>query len=277
MSLEKRLELFYEIFPWAEDIESPEFMRRFDEACRVFSELIDHPWIIEILSGKRIIRILDVCGGVGIAGIALAKVLVDRGFSVDLTVHDVRSSALEKAKSLAKRVLGIDITLLKENALELYRHSISTDVAVLYGLTTSHFNPYELILLTSTIAWFLKPNGVFLVEESDRTYSIFYRAGYRDVLPEYVGEDRVVLTLHSNYNPRTGTFSRLALEVPSMRRVSIESRFWDIAGVASILWMFFEDVDFKSIRTPYYGVLIAHRPRGIDPENYVKFPKLVKV
>ena len=69
-------------------------------------------------------------------------------------------------------------------------------------------------------------------------------------------------------------FRRVLLELPTGRKALMEVRFWDIASTAAIMWAFFEDVDFIPTRSSTSGMIIAHKPRGIPPENYSKNPSI---
>ena len=253
--------------------------RRFEEAYEVFRRVLEHEWFEELLRNRSRVRVLDICGGTGIGGVALAKALLERGRGVELVINDLRSSALEKAREYAKRLLGMDIETLREDAVNLWRHGMRVDVALLYGLSTPHFDPYRMIQLTVSTAWILRPHGLFIVEESDRVYGALCRVGYKEVIVERGDENQLVLSLAGgaeDYDPRTGTFRRVFLEVPSMKRVVMKLRMWDVAGTAAILWTFFEDVDFLPTRSMLRGLLIARGPRGIDPETYSEIPKIVR-
>jgi len=52
----------------------------------------------QVLEGKDSIRIVDVCSGIGVAGYALSKILLEKGCKVKLTLVDVRKDVLLKAK-----------------------------------------------------------------------------------------------------------------------------------------------------------------------------------
>jgi len=275
LSLRERLERMYEVFPWTEDLSTPEGKERFRRTYEGFKEVIKHPWVKELVSSKEVIEVLDVCGGTGVGGLALVKVLKELGVKTSLTVNDLRSSALEKAKVYGKELLGIEVRTLLGNALELHELGVKADIALIYGLTTPHFSPYDMVKLMASLAKVLEPNGLLMIEESDRTYTITVVMGYRSVLPEYVREGKVVLTIHSGYDVRRGMVKRIALELPSMKMAEMEAKFWDIASTAAITWVFFRDVDFISLGRPYYGILIAKEPRGLDPSNYVKYPALI--
>ena len=275
VGLEKVLELVYEVFPWHEDLSLTEGYERFKEALDDFRKVLDHELVRSVID-RGFVRVVDICGGGGIGGIALAKVLSEKGVKVDLVVNDLRSSALDLAIRNSMKVLGFKPKIVKANALELYRYGVKADIALLYGLSTPHFNPYEMVRLVASTAKILEPNGVFLVEEADRIYNIFYLVGYKDVVAEYAGEDRVALSIHSGYDVRRGVFYRLFLDIPSMKRVRAPVRFWDIAGTASTLWFFFREVDFVETKSRRRGFIVAGKPRGINPDDYLEYPRIAR-
>ncbi len=272
------LEKLYRVFPWPEDIESQEFMKRFDQVEKFLRRVIEHPWIRDAVLKKNRLRVLDLCGGTGIAGIALAKVLIDQDKNVDITVIDKRRSALEKASLLAKKVLdkGYELKTIAMDVLDMIDLDIKADIALLFGYSTPHFDAYQLVTLTAIVANKLVDDGIYLVEEVDRLYTIFYLMGYERVHVEYANENRIVLVVHAGYEPRTGTFNQIIVEIPSMERAFSRTRLWDLASVAAILWIFFEDVDFEPLKSAYSGVLIARNPRNIDPRIYLKKPRIVE-
>ena len=116
--------------------------------------------------------------------------------------------------------------------------------------------------LIANISRNLRDNGFFLIEEMDRLFTVFVQSGYQRVLAERVTEDRAILSIHSGYEPMKGSFSRLLV---------------DLFGLAQILWMFFDDVDFIQ-RDRYRGVLIAKKPRrDMALETYASLePRLLR-
>ena len=268
------MERVYTILRWPEDIRTKEGRARFEEALKRFRELIKHDWIRKAIKGKARVVVLDLCGGTGIGGIALAKVLVEEGVAVDLIVNDVRENALRKAIEFSKEILGFEAKIIIDDALNIHKHDIVADVVLLYGLTTPHFSPYDMVRLTASVSNVTRRNGVFIVEELDRTYNLM---GYKDVLAEVATENAVILSFHAGYDIRTGMFKRILIDLSSLERVALNFRFWDMASTAAILWMFFKDVYFMPIdgrRTQ--GFLIARQPRGLKPDDYRTYPSIVR-
>jgi hypothetical protein len=61
------------------------------------------------LVSKRLVKVLDVMAGSGIAGAALAKALTLMGLKVDLMVSDIRSSDLQLVYEWLKEVEGVNV------------------------------------------------------------------------------------------------------------------------------------------------------------------------
>lgn len=271
----ERLEKLYRIFPWPEEVGSERLAKRLREAMRHFELLITHPWVRSTFSGGEV-RVVDVCGGAGVGGVALAKVLRNTGLSVELIVVDLRASALEKARELSREVLGSEAGVVEGDAREVHRYVVSADIALLYGYTAAHFSPYDLLRLTISVAASLKPSGVFVLEEHDRFGDILMRIGYRYVVPEHADEDMITLSIHSRYDHLRGVTERVFVKLPDYEAAKVPVRLWDLAGIAATLWAGFKDVDFLPIRTARSGFLIAKEPRGLDPEEFSEEPRILR-
>uniref|UniRef100_A0A7C5YXU3 Class I SAM-dependent methyltransferase n=1 Tax=Ignisphaera aggregans TaxID=334771 RepID=A0A7C5YXU3_9CREN len=264
----ERMEKFYNLHPWVEDPETPQGFERYQQVLKIMEQLVSHLWIQDILKDRKVIRVIDVCSGMGLAGIAFSKVLRDRGFEVNLTLIDLRLRALEKARGFALKELGFEpktIVLDITNPLNVFE---KYDVALMWGLTTPHFNPWKWIKVLINISKMLTNDGIFAYEEADRVQNIFLVRGYKDVLPEIVEENRLVLSIHAGRDSRTGDIKRLLINLFTGDRVETNVYFWDLASSAAFTWMFFEDVDFLQIESSVKGVIIANRPRrAIKPDD----------
>jgi hypothetical protein len=72
------LKKIYTLFRWPEDL-SKEGKERYERALEEFGKIISHRWIEEVLRRGKV-RIVDICSGTGVGGIALAKRVVELGF-----------------------------------------------------------------------------------------------------------------------------------------------------------------------------------------------------
>jgi len=276
-SFQRDMERVYSLIAWKEDLESEDGKERFNESYRLFKSLFSHKWIRDLLRDKHEINLIDVCSGTGVGGIAFSKVLLDEGYKVNLTLNDIRSSALYKGKRYAKKFLNIDVKLVDEDSRRLYKLSNKYNIVLIYGLSTPHFNPFQLISLVSSISQILYEDGILIVEEYDRVYSVYLTRRYEYLVPEDVSENRVVFSIHKDYDPVKGIFRRLYIDILSREKIFLDLRFWDLSSVACILWVFFKDVDFYSFsKRKVHGFLLGRFPRYINAENYSSSPTILQ-
>ena len=274
----EELSRLYRIAPWPEDPYAEEGRKRYEAAKEEFSDLIKHDWLSELIQSREIVRLLDVCGGTGIGGVALARALRDVGKSVELTVLDLRRDALEVAERFGREELG-EVSVVQGDATRLADLGLEADVCLVYGLATPHFNPWSMVKLMAGLADALVDDGLLIVEEADRVYTILYLRGYKEWLPERASEDRIFVTVHSGYDFRKGVFKRLGLELKSGEGpVPMEVHFWSLAGLMALAWPFFEDVDFVAERgRPWHGFVLAKNPRRkLSSPDFEKTPRTLE-
>jgi len=261
MSKQYELERLYTIFPWIEDPESPQGYERYQRVLRDMEKLITHSWIQNILKTRRLVKIIDICSGTGFAGTALSKILRDKGFEIKLTLVDLRFKALEKAKKFVIKELRVEPDIIIADVTEKLDIPEKYDVALMWGLTTPHFNPWMWIRVLANISRIISDNGVFIYDEVDRIQSIFFGRGYREVLPELIEENRIVLSIHANRDSKRGDIEKLVVDLATGERVKMHIYFWDLASSAAFTWIFFEDVDFVPAESQFKGFIIAYKPR----------------
>ncbi|NJE08350.1 class I SAM-dependent methyltransferase [Thermococcus sp. M39] len=266
------LEELYEFLHWPMHPDDEGARKRFEKIVRVFSSLIED----RIIESKEEIAILDLAAGTGIAGVALAKVLGERGVKVELTAVDLREKDLHFVDRWIKayEVKNAKANTVTADIRELHRYFEEShyDVAMLWGLTMPHFDPFETIKIFANVSYALKEDGIFLMEESDRVFNILYRVGYRDFLVETKTEEYTLISVHEGYNLKRGTFKRTYYKIPGFEKVSEdEHRLWDIAGILGIGSIFFKD--FKLITKMEHevfgvsDVLVFKNPRKNLPLN----------
>jgi len=105
------------------------------------------------------------------------------------------------------------------------------DIALLWGHSTPHLNPWEMTRAYAAICHLLNDSGVMAMDETDRIYNIFYRVGYKDFLIE--GETKyglTVATIHMGYDEKRGVFNRTTYTLPRFARIATFGyRFLDLA------------------------------------------------
>ncbi|CAB49184.1 class I SAM-dependent methyltransferase [Pyrococcus abyssi] len=250
------LEELYKYLRWRMDPEDKRAVERFHRIVEVFEKLKDS----KLISGSRV---LDICAGTGIAGVALAKVLNAK----KLTVLDVRREDLDKVEKWME-VAGIDVEVEKivGDAKKVGELVEEHDVAVLFGLTMPHFNAFDAVKLFAGVASILSENGVFILEETDRVYGIMYLVGYKDFLVETKGKDYTLISVHEGYDPVKGVFKRTYYKLPGFEKVSEEEhRLWDLASQLALGSIFFKD--YKLISKSEHGV------EGVSHLVYLRIPR----
>ncbi len=248
------LEELYRYINWRMDPRDDRARERFDGIGKFFESL---RWL------PRNGRVLDLCAGTGIAGVALSKA-TDAKL---LTVLDARKDDLELAREWLK-IAGInpELRTVQGDAREAAKLVGEHDVAVLWGHTMPHFDPFDAVRLFANVALVLSDNGVFMIEDMDRVYWILYRAGYREFLVEGRRENYTIASMHEGYSFERGTFKRGYYVLPGFKKISgIDVHYWDIATQLAIGSVFFEE--YGVIRREEHGrnwvgdVLYFMRPR----------------
>ncbi len=265
LKLNDHLEKFYSLHTWPSDPYTPEGRKRYEKAIKCFSNMMGHPFLRDLPSR---VRLLDILSGEGIGGVALAKVL-GKTRSVNLVMMDLREEALNVARRFSKDELGFEAIVFHEDAMHAHEVVSEVDLALMYGLSTPHFNPWTAAIMLASVSKSMKDDGVFLVEEADRRYGVFYLKGYKGIIPMTKGEE-VILDFHREYDVKTGMFRRALLSLKTGELVKFEVYFWGIAEFLALMWLFFEEVDLQHVEESRTGsyILMARRPRKkIDPSD----------
>ncbi len=254
------IDRLYSMKIWPTDPYSESGARKYWDALKLFNLLLGHEWLRSLLD-KKLLRILDICAGAGIGGVALSRVLMNRGVNVDLTLVDLREDDLRIGAKWGREVLGRDVRYVRMNSMDVYRMDEKFDIVLMYGSSAPHFDPWSIVRLYASVCGCLVDGGLFLMHECDRRYSIFYLAGYKRVLSEKVDEEGVIISVHSGYDFRRGTFRRTYIDVTNpQNRVVVDAYFWGLAELMALAWMFFADVDFLEVRKGA-GIIICRDPR----------------
>jgi SAM-dependent methyltransferase len=141
------------------------------------------------------------------------------------------------------------------------------DLVLMYGLSTPHFDPWDLVRLLASVGQALKDGGIFVVEESDRRYRIFLTLGYKWALAE-TAEGKFTVSFHTGYDFHRGTIRRhyLDFSAPSAP-VEMDTYMWGLAEVGAFVWAFFEEVDFLRLRNERHFILGRKPRRAVSPED----------
>jgi hypothetical protein len=122
----------------------------------------------------------------------------------------------------------------------------------------------------------LRDEGIFIVDESDRRYSIFLNTGYKWALSEGENEDKFTVSFHRGYDLLKGTCKRTYIDFThSTKPATMEVFMWGLAEVAALMWTFFKDVDLVKLRNARHFIL-GYNPRKILMPKDLKEPTLFK-
>lgn len=277
----KDLSELYRVLAFPEDPLTPEGKRRYEFAIKEFKALLKHSWFKSVVS-KSSIGILELCAGGGIGGTALAKVVEELGVKVNLVLTDLREDILAKAENFAKGEIrsGLVKTLVLD-ARMAHKLGEKFDIVLIYGLSMPHFDPWDIVHMLSSTSLITKDDGLLIIQEADRRYTIFYLTGYQRVLAERVNESDAILSFHVGYEVKSGKFKRayITFGVPS-RPVMGDFYFWGIAELGAFVWTFYRDVDLvkSASQGPYSNVffILGREPRRkLSPSELVR-PKFLE-
>ena len=272
------IKTLYTLNIWPDDPRTKEGYNRYLKSIEKFRKAIKHDWFKELLSKKEELSVLEICAGYGIGGFALSKAIQEKGNNVKLTILDIREYALKIGKNWGERELKVNVNYIVQDARDTYKLKSKFDIALLYGFSTPHFNPWDMIRLLASLSETLLNESLFIVEEVDRIYNIFYLRGYKDILVEQVTEDEIVISVHAGYSTKKGSFIRAFKDLTNQKKnVLLDTYFWNLASMASLLWLFFRDVDFIPIETNRSGFIVAKRPRrNIKLKDVIETPTFLK-
>lgn len=267
------LERAYRIALWKDDPWTPEGRERYRGALRAFKKLLEHPWLKELV-GREEVSVVDIGAGRGIGGVAFAKVLKERGIKTKLVMVDVRRDAIKDALRFAKEE-GIEAEAYVMDALEAYKLG-KYEIVLMYGAILAHFNEWDMVRLFASSVRALKENGVIVIEEMDRVNAIF-RGGFKDVILESRDPKKLSLSVHSRYDPITGSYYRTFVRLRDFEAVTIPVNFRSIAHIASTLWLFTRDVDILPTGEDALYFVVGRGLRGIiGPEDLKEGPTVFK-
>jgi hypothetical protein len=84
------MEKIYRVGKWIPGPGTEEGSTRYKQTLVEMRRVLDHEWCKNVKSRRGVLRIIDVCGGWGLAGIAMCKILKERGIETELSILDIR-------------------------------------------------------------------------------------------------------------------------------------------------------------------------------------------
>ncbi len=265
---------FYSTFSWPDDPESELGEKYFEAALKFMRILVSHNWIKRIMSKKKDVKILEICGGSGFGGVALSKVLTEQKVNANLLITDLRKDCLEVAQKWGGDLLKKKIDISVTDAKDVWKLKEKFDLCLIYGLSTPHFNPWDLVKLFSSVSEILVDDGLFVVDEADRRFRIFLEQGYKWALAEELDPKEFMVSFHSGYDFTKGTCKRTYVNFESPTKPSkLEVFMWGLAEVGAFLWTFFKDVDLVRLGGTRHFIL-GYQPRRLITPGDLKKPSV---
>ena len=255
---------YYRIFDQSWNPYSEQGYRHYMRSLEIMKYIVKHQFIKELLDIRKEIRILDLCGGCGIGGMTLATTILkkrpDRHVSV--TVVDIRKEALNIAKKWAKEETGIDIETIALNALEVHKLKKKYNIVLLYGNSISHFNPWDALILFSTLSDVVTNRGIVIIENVD--VGSLLLLGYKHIWTD----KGPVISIHTNYDLLRGVCNRLCMSVGEDRKGAVSLHFWYTASLGALLYCFFKELNIMmhpwELWTSY---IFARNPRNVRAQK----------
>lgn len=243
-----------DLIEWPEDInrDKTRYERALKEFLEVFNKIklnYDFP-----------LTILEVAGGTGIGGIAITKALISLGFAVQrLIITDIREEALSKAKEFSKQELKVEADTFRLDAREVHKLGIKADLILMYGNSHASFSTFDMakFIISSKIS--LKETGILVIQGHNMLYDFIITSGYKQVVPEKVRGDKVVISIHEGYDEYNGTFKRIFIDLVSGRRAELDLRYWDFGEIIGLCRVFFKDVELL-LTERHRGVILCRNP-----------------
>ncbi len=230
----------------------------------------------KLVGGRNAVSVLDVAGGTGIAGAALASVLAGMGKSVKLVVADARSGDLELAREWL-RLAGVENkigfeTVVADATRLVERVEGCFDIALLWGSSIPHFSPWSLALIIAGIRDLQHESSALLIDQRDLLPQILFTNTYEHLhltspVNEETGEG--LLAVHNGYDQLRGMVQKAYYKLPGLAFVgTAPTRLWDVPSIAATTWLFYQEVHIEAYKwRRELKVIVAQKPRKNAPSN----------
>lgn len=270
------LSRFYSIFGWPDDPDTEAGRRYLEATAQSMERLLKHSLVERMIAQRRKVRILEICAGSGFGGVTLAKTLMDKKIRFDLLLTDLRQDALAAGQRWGRQVLGQDVRIDQADAREVHRLRKKFDLCLMHGLSTPHFNPWDMVRILASVSQALTDDGLFAIDEIDRKYQILMVQGYKWAYAEGRDEENLTLSFHTGYDPVKGSCKRTFLGLKDLANpVTTDIVWWGLAEVGAMAWTFFKDVHLLNVSGMRHFLLGSHPRRALKPGD-LKAPSMVR-
>ena len=159
------LKELYRYLQWRMDPDDERAILRFHRIVEAFGKLNEKGLL------PKAPRVLDLCAGSGIAGVAMAKATNAKA----LTVLDAREGDLKKVEKWTE-IAGLNLKpeIVVGDAREVAKLVGKHDVAILWGLTMPHFDAFDAVKLFANVAltYYKLPGFEKISEQEHRLWDL---------------------------------------------------------------------------------------------------------
>lgn len=274
----KEIDQHYNTYNWPDDPASPAGLAYYKKAIAAMTKLLKDKCIKDLKEKNRPIRILEICAGCAYGGIALSKLLLDSGLTIELYATDIRPEPLRSAKKFADDILHQEIHTIEADIFELPAIDEPFDICLMYGLSTPHFNPWEMVVLLNKMSSLLQKNACMIVHEIDRRFTDFIENNYQNLSLVEGHDDNVLVSIHHGYDILKGTSKRQYYGLKKqIVPTSIDSYTWGVAESGAFMWTVFEEVKVVNVSKFRY-LLVGKIPRvKVMNKDELKLPDFLDI
>lgn len=103
------------------------------------------------------------------------------------------------------------------------------DVVVFWGYMMLYFDFFDVVRFFVNVVFILSGEGVFIIEDMDRVYWIFYCVGYKKFFIEGWRENYIIVLMYEGYDFVRGIFKRGYYIFFGFKKISdVDFYYWDL-------------------------------------------------
>ncbi len=250
--------------------------RQFEHNLKFYTRMLaEHPWSPVLLQHKDLL-IAEIMGGSALGSTALARALADRNIRAGVLVIDSRGHLLKLAERWGSRI-GINVQTVEADPFSTNIPGEGFNAVLLHGYSSSLMDPWRLSRLLAGISGKMDDKGIILVRMLDHIYLwIKSRMQWINVLRDQAGS--IMLGLIEDYDPLRGMLEKAVLRLGDNTVTTLKISPWSLASLASLIWLFFRDVDSypRKPRLDEAFMLLGYRPRRVLLPQDLEEPSLLQ-
>ena len=244
------LSKIYQFIPWPMHPHDEGVEERISSLERFFEELISKHESFKNFSKIKRISLLELGAATGLVGAIFSKILKKLGYEPEITFSDIRGEDLKYVDDWVKRLgirdLRYDVLELDSRMLPNKLRGKKFDVIMFWGSSLPHLDAYEFILTVSGIHEISHENTIVIFEQANKGWDILRSKSFKEMLVEgkISDEGKAIISIYNGYDLKRGIQFRSYYIIPGFKYIGkMKSRLWDIASIASVVWIFFRRID----------------------------------